>query len=177
MSSAGDILERMADGLIDLMYEKIGTQPPTSAEDAVVRGAIKAGYSAGARDMARAVKLALERLFLLPDDRNFWYGSTATADGVPFFFSDKHNTFVSAEPLSGPMFPDDSGATDWMIVGAETGNRRGKGRTERAWVLDLAAACAECGIPVFMKSNLVKEGVLSSEELVQEFPTGLRLEG
>ncbi len=62
---------------------------------------------------------------------------------------------MSLEPLHGPIDLDGT-ETDWVIVGAETGNRKGKVIPERAWVDSIAAQCADMGIPVFYKDSARK---------------------
>ena len=114
--------------------------------------------------------MELDKLALLPRKGNFWYGSTTTKAGDPFFWSDKHNTFVSAEPLHGPLHAGGVLETKWVIVGAETGSRKDKQRTLREWVLNLADECREQGVPIFMKENLVTEGVLTRGEIIQKRP-------
>ena len=117
----------------------------------------------------------LDKLALLPRRHNFWYGTTTTKEGDPYFFSDFHNTFVSVEPMMGPMRPGSDGIlVDWVIVGAETGPRADKVTPERAWVEDLLGACREEGVPIFMKGNLA--GVWG-EELIQELPKALKKRG
>ena len=114
--------------------------------------------------------MELDKLALLPRKGNFWYGSTTTKAGDPFFWSDKHNTFVSAEPLRGPLHAGGVLETKWVIVGAETGTRKDKQRPRREWVLDLADECREQGVPIFMKENLVTEGVLTRGEIIRKRP-------
>lgn len=99
----------------------------------------------------------LGHIALLPHDDNFWYGATATDDNGTGFFDSDHviNTFLSLEPLHGPIDLDGT-ETDWVIVGAETGNRKGKVIPERAWVDSIAAQCADMGIPVFYKDSARK---------------------
>lgn len=116
--------------------------------------------------------LELDKVALLPRRDNFWYGTTATEEGQTYFFSDQHKTFVSVEPMTGPLHPGEDGLlTDWVIVGAETGPRKDKVVPERAWVEDLLDACREEGVPLFMKGNLA--GVWG-EDLVRELPEELR---
>lgn len=115
--------------------------------------------------------LELDEMALLPRNENFWYGSTATAEGQQIFYSGFHNTFVSVEPMLGPVFPSADGLlVDWVIVGAETGRRPDKVTPERRWAEDLLAACQEEGVPLFMKGNLAE---VWGEELIQELPQGL----
>lgn len=114
----------------------------------------------------------LDELTLLPRRENFWYGTTTTEAGQSYFISEHHKTFTSVEPMTGPLFAEAGGIlVDWVIVGAETGQRKDKVVPERAWVEDLLGACREEGVPVFMKGNLA--GVWG-KDLVQETPRTLR---
>lgn len=60
---------------------------------------------------------------------------------------------------------------DWVIIGAETGNRKEKIVPDRCWIEDIVNECKSVGVPVFMKSNL--SGIWG-EELIQEWPEALR---
>ena len=46
------------------------------------------------------------------------------------------------------------GLPQWVILGAETGNRMDKVKPRREWVDQIAEFCAENEIPVFYKDNL-----------------------
>lgn len=106
---------------------------------------------------------------------NFWYGSTATTPETEFFWHDQLNTFVSIEPIHA-LFPDakepDSGIqkVKWVIVGAETGNQRGKVIPERSWIEDILKACRGTKTPIFMKNNLAS---VWGEDIIQEFPVNM----
>lgn len=117
--------------------------------------------------------MELDHLALLPRKGNFWYGSTVTTDSDAFFWSEEHNTFLSVEPMHGPMNATGRIAANWIIVGAETGRRPGKVTPRREWVMDLAEECREAGVPIYMKQNLVTEGVLERGELVRQRPAGM----
>lgn len=97
---------------------------------------------------------------LLPDADNMWFGSTATTPEMEFFFSGAHKTFLSIEPILKP-FSDSLGAgaracemTHWIIIGAETGNRKGKVIPEASWIMDIVQNAEKVGTPVFMKESL-----------------------
>lgn len=103
------------------------------------------------------------------------------------------NSFVSIEPLHGPidltriepngieaylnflnggqywlMGGDDKGKKlNWIIVGAETGNRKGKVIPEREWIMDIKRQCTEAGVPLFMKASLHD---LMGDEFIQQYP-------
>ena len=48
------------------------------------------------------------------------------------------------------------GLPEWVILGAETGNRPDKVTPAREWVDNIVAFCEENEIPVFFKDNLRK---------------------
>lgn len=104
--------------------------------------------------------LELDHLAILPHAENFWYGSTvANEDAVAMYPIPpvNINAFWSMEPLLGPVdMAAAEGLPQWVILGAETGNRPGKVTPRREWVDQIAAFCAENEIPVFYKGNLRK---------------------
>lgn len=99
---------------------------------------------------------------------NMWYGWTETNDfqHKPFFLP-ANNTFISAEPLLGPLHPSLEG---WVIIGAETGHRKNKVVPKREWIEQIVDDCRNYNIPVFMKSSLAD---IWSEPLIREFPKQL----
>ena len=105
---------------------------------------------------------------LLPTDDNMFYGTTITDDETEFFFSDKHKTFLSIEPIqkefSERKLPP---PVDWVIIGQETGNRKDKIIADAGWIEKIYNVCHSAGIPVFMKDNL--SGIV--ENLRQESAT------
>ena len=65
------------------------------------------------------------------------------------------NSFWSMEPLLGPVdMSAAEGLPQWVILGAETGNRADKVAPRREWVDQITQFCAENEIPVFYKDNL-----------------------
>ena len=110
--------------------------------------------------------------FDMPSDfKNCWYGQSW--DGINTaltYYSPNFNRFLSIEPLLRGNLALDTiaeGWFDWVIVGAETGNRRGKVTPRREWVASIVTQCWEVGVPVFLKSNLAE---VWGGELIQEFP-------
>lgn len=108
----------------------------------------------------------------LPENDNFWYGTTITGPDVRGFFSDKHHTFASVEPILEP-FSNVEGPnslpelTDWVIVGAESGNRKDKVVPERAWIEPIVEEFRKRGKPIFMKDSLIP---IWGEDIITEFP-------
>ena len=43
---------------------------------------------------------------------------------------------------------------DWLIIGAETGNRKGSVIPQQYWIEDLLVDCDLMDVPVWMKDNL-----------------------
>ena len=108
------------------------------------------------------------------DDRHrAWYLLTNTSKTI--------NKFLSIEPLLGEFDLDKhelllkdyrniatlGNYLDWVIVGAETGNRKGKVIPKKQWVIDIKNQCINAKVPIFMKESL-KE--LMGEDFIQEFP-------
>lgn len=112
----------------------------------------------------------------LPLDDNLWYGTSicrkddiAKCRYLPF----GRKKFVSIEPILEDLELIDSSIinyVDWIIIGAETGRRKGKVVPERKWIEDIVNECKENNTPVFMKSSLSD---IWREPLIQEFPIEL----
>jgi protein gp37 len=89
---------------------------------------------------------------------NLWLGTSITKQGdlERVEWLKKHvsgHKFLSIEPLHGPIDVDLTGI-GWVIVGAETGNRRGKIEPNPEWVESIRKEVDRLGIPVFLKDNL-----------------------
>jgi len=106
---------------------------------------------------------------LLPYEH--WYGTTVTQDGDEHFTHADYYTFMSIEPILGAVHLRHGDFPDWVIVGAETGNRTGKIIPPRHWIDSMACDCAVGAVPLFMKRSLA--GVWG-EPLIQELPAGLQ---
>lgn len=132
----------------------------------------------------RLLKLAREER--LPDYSNFWYGTTITKPEQQFFFqtpfftnehrSNSYGIFVSIEPIQKDfsvqerfsMMPGkQQNCIDWMIVGAETGNRKNKTIPKREWIEHLITTSEKTGIPLFMKESLRE---IMGDDFKQELP-------
>lgn len=66
--------------------------------------------------------------------------------------------FINIEPILEPIKIAERlhSAVEQIIIGAETGNRKGKVIPQAQWVLDIVEQCDKCGIAVFMKESLRK---------------------
>ena len=116
--------------------------------------------------------IELAKKDLLP--RQHWYGYSATRENQLWRFEHADecpciNLFVSIETILEPMHPGFSTHTpaDWVIIGAETGNRSGRVIPEKKWIDEIVEECEYTGRPVFMKESLRK---IMGEDFRQEFP-------
>lgn len=117
----------------------------------------------------------------LPANKNMWYGASITntelleqaanAFGdIPF----KVNTFFSIEPImeditSYKILRMDnffSVFAKWIIVGAETGNRKEKVVPNKLWIDNICAAAYK--VPVFMKDSLTP--IVGDKNMRRELP-------
>ena len=106
------------------------------------------------------------------DDNVFFYvGNTVTRqDMVPEGIM-RSGDFWSIEPILEPIsceFNDPRTIKPkWVIIGAETGNRKEKVIPKREWIEAIVSECKAVDIPVFMKGSLIK---VWNAPLIQEFP-------
>lgn len=119
----------------------------------------------------------------LPHKKNWWYGSTWTkafdcvwdggyGDGR---FKDGFNTFLSVEPLLETMEPQQGmGCFNWVIIGAETGNRKEKVTPRKEWIEYICKLADISRAPVFMKGSLLP--IMGEENMRRELPEGLKRE-
>ena len=126
------------------------------------------------KNPARYIELAKKDM--LP--RQHWYGYSATRQSQLWSFHHADecpciNLFVSIEPILEPMQPNFSTHTpaDWVIIGAETGHRKGKVIPEKGWITDIIRQCQDNSVPIFMKESLRS---LMGDDFRQEFPWEVR---
>ena len=101
---------------------------------------------------------------------NTWLGTSVTRNADSYRMSHMDMAvpgafvrFVSIEPILERVkwkFSD----MDWVIVGAETGNRKGKVIPKKVWIGEIIDRCAEENIPLFIKDNV------KWPEVIREFP-------
>jgi protein gp37 len=100
--------------------------------------------------------------------KRFWYGTTITKPNEEFWYSYNHNCFLSIEPIQESFEINNSiSNVDWVIVGAETGNRKGKVIPKREWIETIVEKCRKNFIPIFLKDSLAE---IWGEPLIQEYP-------
>lgn len=111
--------------------------------------------------------------FAFPD--NCWCGTTVESEMQIRRIGELCNVkasikFASFEPLHSGI---DGGIyrvirnLDWLIIGAETGNRQAKIIPQKQWIEQVIKQADHSHLPIFMKDNLKPYW---HEELRQEFP-------
>lgn len=108
---------------------------------------------------------------ILTEHDNWWLGSTIDVDSTKKWRFQEwgYNSFVSIEPLLEPIYVGlgSFGSDKWVIIGAETGNRKGKVVPDRSWVDLIVSAANITGMKVFMKESLRE---IMGDDFRQEFP-------
>lgn len=118
--------------------------------------------------------------WLFPE--NCWLGMTVTKrDDIKennlYRLSGSHlfkKVFISFEPLLEEIDPNDYSFfwdIDWVIIGAETGNRKGKIIPKREWIDKIVDYCRGAGIFVYLKDSL--KGIYPEE--IKEFPKSITI--
>ncbi len=124
---------------------------------------------------------------IIPDDGVCgWFGASAcTEEQARSAYENGNCRWMSLEPLHGEFSEeffccdalvgdgvfDTVSRWDWIVIGAETGNRKGKVVPERAWIESILHHCREAGTPVFMKDSL---SAIWGAPLIQEYPAALQ---
>lgn len=108
-------------------------------------------------------------------------GATTTDDVTMSEAYKSDAEWVSIEPILQPIEPGWFGTYEsdyygdmyscrrweWVVIGAETGNSKGKIVPQKEWVQEIADVCKQYGTPVFMKESLRD---LMGDDFRQEFP-------
>ena len=110
-------------------------------------------------------------LFMRSAPKNVWLGASYTGEGEYERTSVVEHGFLSIEPLLNriPSLTAHSIAlwNDWVIIGAETGTRKGKVKPEKEWIETIVRSCDAVKTPVFMKESLRE---IMGDDFRQEFP-------
>lgn len=108
---------------------------------------------------------------LLPEGDNFWYGQTVDGTGNQKWLQTVNaNTFICIEPIQEriEMPKNDTRISDWIIIGAEKGNRKGKVFPDKRWISEIVDYARRAKIPVFMKNSI--KSVVGEKDFVQDYP-------
>lgn len=93
---------------------------------------------------------------------------------------DNCGDFWSIEPILEPIICNfqtakilDMFVPHWVIIGAETGNRKEKVVPKKEWIDSIVSECDAAHIPVFMKNSLLP--IMGEENMRREFPKELKI--
>lgn len=78
------------------------------------------------------------------------------------------NYFIAFEPLFNDLGEIDLDNIGWIVIGTETGNRKGKITAQKDWIMNLAQQAKAKQIPIFMKESLLN--IVGEENMIQELP-------
>jgi len=119
--------------------------------------------------------IQLESKGILLKNENMWYGSTVTSTEDEYYAAGiTHNIFLSIEPLLKPLKVGvgSFSSTSWIIIGAETGNRKDKIIPKKEWISEILEASEITHIPIFMKESLLP--IVGEENMRREFPWDIK---
>jgi protein gp37 len=95
------------------------------------------------------------------------YESRATWLSIEPLLEDISGYFEEYSVVIHPFDGSESPRWIWVVLGAETGNRKDKIIPKREWVEEIIVTCRFWKIPVFMKNSMAD---IWGEPLIQEFP-------
>ncbi len=107
----------------------------------------------------------------LPEKDNFWYGSSIPTPTTQFWWSDRHNTFASIEPMMEAFQPAGDcpvKKVGWVIIGAMTGPGSKYHQPKKEWIEPLVEDAQALSVPVFMKDSLIP--IMGEAGMVRDFP-------
>ena len=104
---------------------------------------------------------------------NVWVGVTINTsrdvEKINFLKKIKSkNYFATFEPLHEDLGEINLEGIDWIVIGTETGSRKGKVTAKSQWALNICNEANRLKIPIFMKSTLFD--IVGEENFIQEFP-------
>lgn len=115
-----------------------------------------------------------EKLNIQSAPDNAWFGVTITTAKEKVRIKQlfervkaKHY-HLTFEPLFEDVGKLDLEYVDWIVIGTETGNRKGKSVSKREWVMNIVSQAKAKNIPVFMKEDLIC--TFNEYEFIQEMP-------
>lgn len=109
---------------------------------------------------------------ILPTEGNFWYGSTLARNTDLCGNIPGVRRFLCIEPILEEIrLPEDVRVADWIIIGAETGNRKGRVVPDQGWINHILSYADKHKIPVYMKGSLAS--TVGGEMMRRCFPAEL----
>lgn len=115
----------------------------------------------------------------VPVADNLWFGVSITKKsemGLFNYLPAFNHGYVSMEPIledlepekSNLLFAKNTAGVEWVILGAETGNRKDKVVPQREWIDAICEQADKKEVPVFMKDSLIP--IMGEKNMRREFP-------
>lgn len=112
---------------------------------------------------------------------DLWFGTTVTTTEQLERAYDTEAVWLSIEPIQERIATDmcfvdernygfgecEFGRWKWVVIGAETGNRKNKVVPEKDWIMEIVEVCEILKTPIFMKESI--RGIMG-DDFRQEFP-------
>lgn len=105
---------------------------------------------------------------------NVWIGVTVTCkndkkriEEMTSNIKAKHY-FITFEPIFEEIGDINLEKIDWVVIGTETGNRKGKITAEKEWVMSIVREARNKGVKIFMKESLCP--IVKEDNMIQELP-------
>ena len=95
------------------------------------------------------------------------YESMANWLSIEPLLEDVSGVFEACSDSADPIKQGVRKRWDWVVIGAETGDRKNKVPPDRKWIEDIVDVCKSWKTPVYMKNNLAP---FWGNELIQQFP-------
>ena len=115
-----------------------------------------------------------EKLDMDCDMENVCFGVTVTKDSEKGRIKELRRNVraesyhITFEPMFDRIADVDFEGVDWIVLGTETGNRKGKAVSQRDWIQDLADSALDSGVKVFMKEDVTD--IMGEENMIQDLP-------
>ena len=115
-----------------------------------------------------------EKVRVSTDLDNVWFGVTVTSRSETGRIEALRKNVrgghlhVTFEPMFDDIGPVDLSDVEWIVIGTETGRRKGKSVSKPDWVHNLTGQAHARGIPVFMKEDLLP--IMGEAQMIQELP-------
>jgi radical SAM mobile pair protein A len=115
-----------------------------------------------------------EKLKIETDLSNAWFGVTVTCAAEKERITILRNNIkakhylIAFEPMSDYVGELDLSGIEWLVIGTEIGNCKGKIPTHKSWVNGILEQAQALNIAVFMKEDL--SGIIEESKFIQSFP-------
>jgi len=113
------------------------------------------------------------------EKNNFWYGTSITQTSEMdrlIYLPGDCKTFISVEPILEDLdimtYNIFLKRVNWIIIGAETGNRKSKVIPKLEWIKKIVMQADALDIPIFMKDSLIK--IVGKDNMRREYPKELK---